>query len=124
MVAERDGWKCAYCQRMLAEETKITLHDRFYAATLDHIVPRSQNGPSNYDNLVLSCSRCNRNKGSKKLLIFLSEDVIDWQRCHRQDPTLPDRLLEQNLINKRVNSEDVHRLLMYSIPKVSWHGKY
>lgn len=33
--------------------------------SLDHIIPKSKNGPCEHDNLVLSCVFCNRLKGSE-----------------------------------------------------------
>jgi hypothetical protein len=47
-----DAWdcKCGYCDEP--------------ATSLDHIVPRFKSGPSNRNNLVPACRRCNANKAS------------------------------------------------------------
>ncbi|HOQ54045.1 MAG TPA: HNH endonuclease [Micropruina sp.] len=47
-VLRRDGFRCAYCGRR--------------AATRDHVVPRSQGGPSTWLNLVAACASCNGRK--------------------------------------------------------------
>ena len=35
------------------------------ALTLDHVVPRSRNGESTWENLVASCRPCNNRKGNR-----------------------------------------------------------
>ena len=45
-IIRRDGGKCGYCG------SKINL-------TLDHILPKSRGGKSNWQNLVTACSKCN-----------------------------------------------------------------
>jgi 5-methylcytosine-specific restriction endonuclease McrA len=52
---EREVRRCHYCG---AAENGKTLHR-------DHFVPRSRNGPSQPDNLVLACGGCNSTKGSR-----------------------------------------------------------
>lgn len=37
----------------------------FPGLELDHVVPESAGGPSNADNIVLSCRRCNRSRGTR-----------------------------------------------------------
>jgi 5-methylcytosine-specific restriction endonuclease McrA len=51
----RDQLRCQYCgRRQLAE-----------ALTIDHVVPRSQGGSTNWSNCVLACKACNRKKGGR-----------------------------------------------------------
>lgn len=54
-VYSRDGDTCQYCG------------DRFprHQLNLDHVVPRSQGGPSSWENVVCSCHPCNRRKGGR-----------------------------------------------------------
>lgn len=49
-IFKRDGFCCQYCGS--AKEL-----------TLDHLVPRSKGGKSNWQNLVTACKRCNALKG-------------------------------------------------------------
>ncbi len=51
----RDKYRCQYCSRRLSEAE----------ATLDHVVPVSQGGRKDWDNIVTCCIDCNRRKGGK-----------------------------------------------------------
>ena len=46
---------CAYCG------------DRPSFLTIDHVIPRSQNGTNDPNNLLPACKNCNESKGSKAL---------------------------------------------------------
>ncbi len=52
-VLRRDKYECAYCGKQ--------------AETIDHVVPRSKGGPSDWYNLVACCVHCNHRKGDKSL---------------------------------------------------------
>lgn len=52
-VIERDGLHCVYCDDDLTDQE---IH-------LDHVVPESLGGPTTYDNLQVTCRRCNIAKG-------------------------------------------------------------
>ena len=52
-VLIRDEFRCVYCGR-----DKIPL-------TIDHVVPKSKGGKSNFENCVASCKPCNEKKGDK-----------------------------------------------------------
>ena len=52
-VLIRDGFKCAYCG-----------HDS-RRLTIDHIIPKSRNGRTTFENCVSSCKPCNNKKGGK-----------------------------------------------------------
>lgn len=56
LVAERAGWRCEYCRSPAAFSTQ--------SFEVDHIIPRSQNGPTIAENLALSCG-CNSYKTDK-----------------------------------------------------------
>lgn len=56
-IAIRDNSECQYCGKVL--------HTHEY--TLDHVVPRSRGGLSEWTNLVLACIRCNKNKAGHTL---------------------------------------------------------
>lgn len=51
----RDHYTCQYCGKVLNPAE----------LTLDHVIPRSKGGSSNWDNLVACCKRCNNHKGNK-----------------------------------------------------------
>ena len=52
-IFARDRWTCQYCGGV-----RGTL-------TLDHVIPRSRGGPSEWDNIVAACAPCNRRKGNR-----------------------------------------------------------
>ena len=51
-VFARDGWQCMYC----GARTSLTV---------DHVIPRSKGGGSDWENIVASCAPCNRRKGDR-----------------------------------------------------------
>jgi 5-methylcytosine-specific restriction endonuclease McrA len=51
----RDRYLCQYCGKPL----------KSHEITLDHIVPKSRGGESNWENLAACCPLCNVRKGSK-----------------------------------------------------------
>lgn len=50
----RDHNTCQYCGRVFNPSD----------LTLDHVIPKSRGGSSNWDNLVACCKKCNNKKGS------------------------------------------------------------
>lgn len=54
-VWKRDGYKCQFCGRKVP-------HDEL---TLDHVIPRSLNGPTSWTNCVLACVKCNSQKADR-----------------------------------------------------------
>jgi len=54
-ILMRDRYTCQYCHRTLPSSE----------LTLDHVVPRSRAGESNWENLVACCNPCNNRKGSR-----------------------------------------------------------
>jgi len=53
-IFEAWEWKCAYCDKDLDVKS----------ATIDHIVPKFKGGHNVKSNMICSCSKCNRSKGS------------------------------------------------------------
>ncbi len=54
-IFARDNYRCMYCCK------RFPLHQ----LSLDHVVPRSQGGPTDWENIVTSCVRCNVKKGGR-----------------------------------------------------------
>ena len=52
-VIERDGLYCVYCDDNLSN---AEIH-------LDHVIPESKGGPTTYENLQVTCRKCNLAKG-------------------------------------------------------------
>lgn len=55
MLFLRDQGQCQYC-------SKEMLINNF---TVDHVVPRSKMGKTSWDNVVVSCNKCNSKKGDR-----------------------------------------------------------
>jgi 5-methylcytosine-specific restriction endonuclease McrA len=54
-VLLRDHYTCQFCARVMPA----------HELTLDHVIPRSRGGHSDWDNLVACCHRCNNLKGDR-----------------------------------------------------------
>ena len=52
-VIERDGARCVYCDEDLSS---AEIH-------MDHVIPESQGGETTYNNLQVTCRKCNLAKG-------------------------------------------------------------
>jgi 5-methylcytosine-specific restriction endonuclease McrA len=69
-VTKRDGYHCVYCDEDL---THKEIH-------LDHVIPESQGGPTTYDNLQVTCKKCNTAKG-----ILTEEEFVSKLRKRAQN---------------------------------------
>ena len=52
-IIDRDGIHCVYCDEDL---TNSEIH-------MDHVIPESQGGETSYNNLQVTCRKCNLAKG-------------------------------------------------------------
>lgn len=52
-IHRRDGFRCQYCNKKTEE------------LTIDHIIPRSQGGPTTWENCVCCCVECNSKKANR-----------------------------------------------------------
>jgi 5-methylcytosine-specific restriction endonuclease McrA len=69
----RDDYRCQYCAIPLERKD----------ATIDHVVPRSQNGGTSWENVVTACNPCNRRKGGRtprqaKMKLLKKPIQPDW----------------------------------------------
>lgn len=63
LIWTREGGKCFYCHTEL----------KFKSATIDHIIPKSMNGPLTVDNTVCACKQCNNKRGHGSARQFLKK---------------------------------------------------
>jgi 5-methylcytosine-specific restriction endonuclease McrA len=74
-VIERDGLYCVYCDDDLSDSE----------THMDHVIPESQGGTTDYNNLQVTCRKCNLAKG------VLSESEFT-QRLRNRALNILDRL--------------------------------
>ena len=72
----RDGFKCAYCG---SEKGKLTI---------DHIIPKSRGGKTDFENCVSSCKSCNNKKGSQ-----LPSEANMYLKVKTYQPTIAEFLI-------------------------------
>ena len=92
-IFESWEWKCAYCDKEL--DTK--------SATIDHIVPKFKGGHNVKSNMICSCSKCNRSKGS-----VLLEDWYNPSNSYYSEERLGKikHWIEDNSLSIKVLSPD------------------
>ena len=83
-VYVRDGGCCMYCGK------KVSLS----GFTFDHVVPRSRGGRTCWENIVVSCIRCNGQKGHKS--------IGDYKRSLIRQPFAPklDKAAPAHLVSR------------------------
>ena len=74
-VLQRDQRTCQYRRCCPKGKTRLEI---------DHIVPRSRNGPDRVSNLVTACHQCNDRKSNQSLDDFMSEDPAGLARIKAQ----------------------------------------
>jgi 5-methylcytosine-specific restriction endonuclease McrA len=73
-IYEHYGYRCCYCSRRLPT-TELNL---------DHVVPRSRGGKTDWANVVTSCISCNLKKGDKlpveaRMKLFIKPSKPKWR---------------------------------------------
>ena len=74
-IIERDGLHCVYCDEDLSS---AEIH-------MDHVIPESRDGETTYNNLQVTCRKCNLAKGT------LSEEEFT-QRLRNRAVNILNRL--------------------------------
>lgn len=59
---------CFWCERTVSSDWRA---DEYFSA--DHIVPRKDGGAYMVENLVVTCRRCNADRGDRSIIVFLAE---------------------------------------------------
>lgn len=65
-LAESQNWRCCWCGR----HTSI-FRNRRDSATIEHVTPKSEGGTDDWENLAMSCARCNSTRGSQSSETFV-----------------------------------------------------
>ena len=79
----RDNGRCQYCDRPVGPKSY----------EIEHVIPKSRGGTSDWSNLVVSCSPCNQRKGSRTPL----EAGMSLSSIPRR-PTVRD--IQESLVSK------------------------
>lgn len=80
----RDGGCCQYCGK------KVSLSE----FTFDHVVPRHLDGKCRWENIVISCVRCNSQKASKPL------DRYHRKLIKKPEPLRIDKAAPVHIVNQ------------------------
>jgi hypothetical protein len=88
IVWQRAGSRCEYCQLHQDEDDVLSFH-------IDHIIAIQHGGTDDHDNLCLSCSHCNWQKGPNlsgllngKLYALFNPRKQNWHPHFEWDQTL------------------------------------
>jgi 5-methylcytosine-specific restriction endonuclease McrA len=63
----KQNGRCHWCRRrcLPASRRKATTPPRPLDATLDHVVPQAEGGPTTPENCVMACFACNQRRGKE-----------------------------------------------------------
>ncbi len=121
LLCREQKFRCAYCG-----DEKDTISEATAAkgegVEIDHIIPESRGGNSYLSNLVLCHTRCNRGKGNKTPMEWLTkeefglleqrlkhlkkENKVKWDNLHQEVPDL-DKFVESQLTDAAYASRQV-----------------
>jgi hypothetical protein len=75
VIFAREKSACIYCAEPLTDKLNrnATIGNR---GTLDHLVPKCQGGSNHAANIVLSCKRCNAERGAKAVWNFAHYEAL------------------------------------------------
>lgn len=77
MVFDRENGRCFYCDHVVSMNARrylnsdASLAKTLYAATLDHIIPKSRGGMDTIENTVCACYGCNTSRKDGPAIDFL-----------------------------------------------------
>ena len=121
LLSREQKFRCAYCgdEKETISEAAAATGD---GVERDHIIPESRGGNSYLSNLVLCHTRCNRGKGNKTPIEWLTkeqfgqleqrlrhlekENKIKWDNLHKEVPDL-DGFIESQLTDTAYASRQV-----------------
>lgn len=98
----RDNNQCQYCGRVFPSSQ----------LSIDHVLPRSRNGATTWDNVVACCVRCNTKKGGRTPQEAHMK-LLTEPRKPKQNPMFVDKLANpkyktwQPFLSRNSNSADV-----------------
>ena len=101
---------CAYCGKK-TDYHKHYLGSGSSSIELDHILVRSKGGSNGLNNRLLSCQKCNRDRGNKTLLQFLGEEgckqLISRVKAFDKNKVNPKAIIA-NIIKENESTEELY----------------
>jgi 5-methylcytosine-specific restriction endonuclease McrA len=82
---KRDAYTCQYCHRQPGLEE----------LTIDHVLPRSRGGETNWENCVLACVSCNKHKDNRtpreaRMKLFKEPKRPNWRPMYASRTVRPE----------------------------------
>jgi len=101
-VWERDQYVCHYCRSDLRGEYERFLRGISSNLTVDHVIPISKGGPTNFENLTTACFTCNLAKGNQEYASFqpvVTPPVVVVPKVSPPGPAVASVSLWQSVLN-------------------------
>lgn len=79
-LSEAQNWKCCWCGCQTIEDPK-----KANSATIEHVIPKARGGTDDWDNLAMSCQRCNTKRaiaGVDEFLKFAISAYVKTEERH------------------------------------------
>ena len=76
-AAEAQNWKCCYCGTDM--QTSDTSRKKY--VSLEHVIPKSEGGADETENLVAACQGCNNKRGSLPVDQFMSTRLTNTTKA-------------------------------------------
>lgn len=109
LVYKRAGGCCEYC--LIPEGAVFVSHE------VDHIIPQKHGGPTESDNLALSCAICNKHKGSDLASIDpVTDTIVPLYHPRRDRWSEHFRLSDSHIFPLTPKGRVTVRLLQFNSP--------
>lgn len=66
-LSESQNWKCCWCGCKTTDE-----RGHPHSNTVEHVIPRSEGGSDEWENLAMACQDCNHRRGTHSVEAFMS----------------------------------------------------
>lgn len=107
-LAEAQNWHCCWCGVLTVPHP-----DQKNSATIEHVTPRSKGGADHPDNYAMSCSECNKKRGTMPADLF--QDIIDGRLVIESELTKRERFRQHRAASNR-RQETVLEMLRQGLP--------
>lgn len=78
-LAEAQNWKCCWCGCQTVDEPQ-----KANSATIEHVIPKARGGTDDWDNLAMSCQRCNTKRAIAGVDEFLKFAISAYVKTAHQ----------------------------------------